>query len=135
MYLFRMLIAIQLTGLTIVEYTFNSTNIRSEIITGIYGNPIEEIKASDIFFHFRRGDGLDSNSLSKSYSYVQYRKNLNNSWSNQYKIDNGLGGQSILNNNKIQLGNYYAIQYRIIHTDDAPMVLYGIYEDIKDVGI
>jgi len=111
------------------KYTDNGTNIRSEIITGIYGNPFQETKQSDLFYHLRRGDGVDGSNTTKTYAYVQHRKNLSLPWGNQKTIDTGSIGETKLNNNRIGVGSYYTIQHRFLHTDNAPFVLHGIYED------
>jgi len=117
------------------KYTDNGSSIRSEIITGIYGHPAIETKASDNFFHFRRGDGISSSPHTKSYAYVFHRKNSKETWSNYTKVDNGATGDTKLYNNKIDIGAHYTIQYRIVHTDDSPFVMYGIYKDRKGVRL
>ena len=116
-------------------YTDNGSNIRSEFISGVYGNPMVETKSSDVICHFRRGDGLTSDKYQKSYVYVMFRRNLNKAWEKYKKIDNGSIGDTKLNNNPIDQGSYYTIQYRVLHTDDAPFVMYGIYENKKDVNV
>jgi len=116
------------------KYTDSGTNIRSELITGIYGHPIEQHKAGDLVFHLRRGDGKQTATSTATYAYVQYRKDMTEQWSTQIPLDLGSIGQTGLLSSKISIGAYHTIQYRFLHTDNAPFVLHGIYEEVKDVG-
>jgi hypothetical protein len=113
------------------KYTFDSTPIRTEIITGLYGDDIVETKIADLVPSFRRGDGLDSDGFSTAYAYLQTRKNRTKNWGNRITMDLGNSGDTRSLYKKIGIGAYHTIQYRILHTDDSPFVLYGLYGNVK----
>ena len=113
------------------DYTTDNGNpIRTEIITGIYGNPVERLRSKYMFPDVRRGDGVTSDPYKGAKMFFQKREDNNLNWDNMVEIDLGARGQTARVNYLYNGGSYYSRQYRILHMDDSKFVLNGLWEDV-----
>ena len=111
-------------------YQDDGSDIRSEFVSGVYGNPLVQTNCNNLFMDVRRGDGKTGALTTAPKAFVQTRDNGEVSWSSQYEVDLGKQGQTAKQSLQRTRGKYLTRQYRVRHQDNSPFVLNGIWEDI-----
>jgi hypothetical protein len=115
-------------------YTDNGDTIRHSYRTGHVDHGTRNRKRSKgITFKFKRGSGITGNETTAPEVMLRWRDNNGSEWSNERKISLGAIGNTELYAEIKQLGTYRSRQYEMVLTDDAPVVLVDVDEDVEEL--